>query len=745
MSPASPPQGDGGGAALTLVHQGASSSQPPESGDELVLTNAHGMERLVRAHGSLFLVTDRRGDIAPKGARELGLFMQDTRFLSHLVLRAKGEQLVYLSSDRSHDAFNQIDLMMAGAEAGELLDDPQNYFHIRRRQLVDDEFVEQVTVTSYFGRPAQIELEFEFEADFADVFEVRGAKRKNRGRRQPTVIDQDTVRLAYVGLDGVTYTTEVLFRPAPAFLSQSCAKFRLELAPGATERLHLQIRPYKSQDTRVRAGTGRLSFADRSEQLLREAEGFRGSSTRIRCSNGIVQHFLDQAISDLGFLRLQVDESSMVGAGIPWFCAPFGRDALLASYEALLLNPMLAKESLRVLAAYQGKRYDDTSEEEPGKIFHELRFGEMARAGETPHSPYYGTIDATPLFVIVAEAAYRIHGDRTFIEELRPAVEAALGWIDARSDNGTKLVTYERKSPRGLDNQGWKDSRAAVVWPDGRRATPPIALCEIQGYCVDAYARGARLFAALGDQTLADRYQARAEAFRALVDEQFWLPSVGRYAYAIDGHGHKLDTVVSNLGHLLWSRVPSDERARQTAELLLKPESFSGFGIRTLAEGQAAYNPLSYHNGTVWPHDNAIIAKGLANYRYTGHATAVFEGMIAAMHHFRDFRLPELFCGLPREEGSLVRYPVACSPQAWAAAAPFLFLQSIVGVHANALERRLSIRNACLPPSLEWVEFSHLRIGQSRVHIRFRRSENRVHVDALEITGAHLRTEIEHD
>lgn len=716
------------------------------SGSPLVLSSAKDVELLVRAHGAMFLVTDRHGDIAPNGARELGLFMQDTRFLSHLHFSVVGEQLVYLSSDRSHDAFNQVDLMMCGREAGGLLDDPENYFHIRRRQLVDDELVEELVITSYYARPTSVELVFQFDADFADVFEVRGAKRPARGRRLPTQMDEDSVRLSYLGRDKVTYATTIRFSPAPAELNGHMARYRLTIAPGGSERVYLEVRPEKSSvPAQAPRPLGRSKFTERSELLLQHAEAFRGSSTQVRCSNGVVQQVLDQAVSDLGFLRLDVGGNQILAAGIPWFCSPFGRDSLLASYEALLLNPSLAKDSLRVLAAYQGKRFVESTEEEPGKIFHELRLGEMAGAGETPHSPYYGSIDATPLFVIVAEALYRITGDREFLEELRPALEAALSWIDVRSDNGTQLVSYQRRSAAGLDNQGWKDSRAAVVTPDGEFAKPPIALCEVQGYCVDAYVRGARLLRALGELERADAYQRRAEAFRAFVDERLWLPDLQQYAYAVDGQGRTLTTVVSNLGHLLWSRVPGPERASATADLLLRPESFSGFGIRTLAEGQGAYNPLSYHNGAVWPHDNAIVAKGLANYRYTGHATAVFEGMIAAMHHFRDRRLPELFCGLAREEGNLVRYPVACSPQAWAAAAPFLFLQSILGIHADATERKLSIRNACLPPSIEWVELSNLRIGQSRVRIRFRRAEQRVHLDALEISGAHLRTEIEHD
>lgn len=718
-----------------------STVRPPAGGAPLSLSSCADAEQLVRGHGSLFLVTDHFGNIAPRGARELGLFMHDTRFLSHLALRAADVELVHLSSERAHDAFNQIDLMMTGTEEGEFLDDPQNYIHVRRRQLIDDSFVEELTLTSYLDRTAQVDLTFSFDVDFADIFEVRGAKRKRRGELEEPLLAADRVTLGYAGLDGVQYASELCFVPAPSELTSNSARFRLTIPAGQSERIQLSVVPRKSS---VQVQAQRATFGARGEQLMRHAEEFRGASLRIRCSNGVLQQVLDQSLSDLGFLRIQAGTEHILAAGIPWFCAPFGRDALIASYSALTLNPALAKESLRVLASYQGTRYDEVTEEEPGKIFHELRFGEMARTRETPHTPYYGSIDATPLFVVVAEAAYNTTGDRGWLEELAPAIEAALLWIDARSERGSRFVTYARKSAGGLDNQGWKDSRAAVVSPDGRRGQPPIALCEIQGYCAHAYAAGAKLLKMLGRNELAARYASQAEAFRELLNEHFWLPELGRYAYAIDGSGEKLSTVVSNLGHLLWSGVTPPERARKTAELLLDARSFSGFGIRTLAAGQAAFNPLSYHNGTVWPHDNALIVSGFAGYALTEHATAVFEGLIAAMHHFRDRRLPELFCGLAREEGNLVRYPVACSPQAWAAATPFLLFQSVLGLHLDATERTLAIRNASLPPSVDWVELENLRVGQSRVHIRFHRVKNRVHVENLEVSGAHLRTEIEH-
>lgn len=709
------------------------------AGTELQLASAHDTDQLVCALGALFFVTERHGDIAPRGARELGLFDHDTRYLSHYELRILDRELVYLSAETVNDAYNQVDLMVSGLDEGEFLDDPQNFLHVSRRQLLDDGLVEQLTLTNFVNNTVDLELELSFDADFADIFEVRGARRARRGRREAAIVTGSRVTLGYRGLNAVHYTSELWFRPEPAFLSGERARFRIQLEAGSTQELEIHVVP--------RRGSAPVPtvppFSHCVDRLLARTRRFRDESTQMRCDNAVVQRHLDQAVVDLQSLRVEVGSSRIVAAGIPWFCCPFGRDSLIASYEALLLNPELAQDTLRVLAAHQGRRFDEVSEEEPGKIFHEMRFGEMADTGEMPHGPYYGSIDSTPLFVIVTDAAHRVTGDQQFLRELRAPLLAALAWIDERSDHGRRCVTYQRRTARGLDNQGWKDSRAGVSFADGTRAEPPIALCEVQGYCVDAYARGARVLQALGDGELAARYAVQAARMRELVEREFWLPEQGRYAFALDGSGRKLATIVSNLGHLLWSRVPGNERGLATAELLLSPDSFSGFGVRTLAAGQAVYNPLSYHNGTVWPHDNALIAKGMANYGLTGYAATVFEALIGAMQYFRDRRLPELFCGMPRRSGNLVRYPVACSPQAWASAAPFLLLQASLGLHLDAAQRRFSIRNANLPPSIEWVELENLRLGDTRISMRLRRAGKRVHVERFDTQGAAIRTEIE--
>lgn len=708
----------------------------------LSLPRVEFFERLVRARGSMFLVTTQQGNIAPAGARELGLFLRDTRFLSHYELELSSGSPVRLSADTGHPAFNQVDLMLSDAEREEMLDDPMNYFHIRRRQMLDGGLIEEIVLTNFLMRTCEFQLTLRFAADFADIFEVRGAQRPKRGTLHPPRIEGSSVVLSYTGLCGTRYETLLSFGLVPSELTDDRAVFDMSLPRDRSTSLEVRVLPVVAAATRSRPG---LPFVRRADWLANEEQMFRAGSTKYTCDDGVLQSVLDQAISDLHALRVQFDHHTIVGAGIPWFCAPFGRDSLITSYEALTLNPDFATDTLRTLAAFQGKKFDAVTEEEPGKIFHELRFGEMARCREIPHSPYYGSIDSTPLFVIVADSTFRLAHDRAFLQELRPAIEAAIGWIDERSQKGTKLVRYERRSPQGLLNQGWKDSRSGVSFPDGRRAALPIALVEVQGYCVDAYARAAGLFRELGDEESANRCERSAETMSELVNRLFWMPEANRYAYAIDGSDRLLPTIVSNVGHLLWSGVVSPDRAIATARTLVASSSFSGFGIRTLASEQPVYNPLSYHNGTVWPHDNAIIVRGFVRYGLYDEALKVFDGLHAAMTYCRDHRLPELFCGIGKRSGPLVRYPVACSPQAWASAAPFLLLQSILGLRPDAPRGRLVIKNPRLPGTLRKLELQGLRIGSSLVDIGFKRGGRRCHVDKLNVTGGPLKTSIEID
>jgi glycogen debranching enzyme len=454
-------------------------------------------------------VTERHGDVTPRGARELGLFYRDTRHLSHLELRIGDVELVHLSADTSHDAFNQVDLMVSDVDQGDVLDDPHNFLHVRRRQLLEDGLVEEITLTNFLNRAVQLELDIHFDADFADIFEVRGAKRPRRGTSGPPELTSASVTHAYDGLDGIRYATEFAFTPAPSRLAARQASFVLHLAPGGKEQIELSVTPHRD---------GARAVRPRAHLRAAHPPAARAHAAL----PGDVDTDPDQqraARSDLraGDRRRRVDAHR---PGVRRQHRGRGHPVVLLPVRARRADHLLrepageSRDRGRVAAdarALPGQGDNDQNEEEPGKIIHELRFGEMANTGEIPHSPYYGSVDATPLFVVVLDATYLVTGDLGLVRELRDPLLAALGWIDRQSENGTRFVRYQRRSPRGLDNQGWKDSRAGVSFPDGRRAEPPIALCEVQGYCVDAYARGGHLLQVLGDAELAGRYAARAE------------------------------------------------------------------------------------------------------------------------------------------------------------------------------------------------------------------------------------------
>ncbi|HWE28788.1 MAG TPA: amylo-alpha-1,6-glucosidase, partial [Polyangia bacterium] len=454
-------------------------------------------------------------------------------------------------------------------------------------------------------------------------------------------------------------------------------------------------------------------------------------------------------LEDIDAMRLRVEcpgapPLGILGAGIPWFAAPFGRDSIITSLELLSVAPSLAAQTLRTLAHYQGRVDDAWREEEPGKIMHELRRGELARAGEVPHSPYYGTIDATPLWLVLLGESWRWLGDRALVDELMPNAERALAWIERRLQRGNGWVRYQRTHDRGLENQGWKDSRDGVSFPNGMVAPPPIALIEVQGYVVGALESMAMLSRVAGNERRAEQLLVQADALRRRIHEEFWVRETGFYALAIDGEGRQVPTITSNPGHLLFVDGVAADRATRIVDVLLGEGMFNGWGIRTLARGQAVFNPLSYHNGSVWPHDNALIALGAARHDRSDAALHLLEGLYHASMHFRRGRLPELFCGLGRGEGDfLVHYPVSCSPQAWASGAFFLLLQACLGLRPDAATRCLVIRAPRLPAFFEKIDLFNVRVGDARVSLHFARHGVRTHCDVLEVTGAPLRVHIE--
>jgi glycogen debranching enzyme len=726
---------------------------------------ATGVEKLVLKRGNLFLVANSFGDVAPAGARDLGLFQGDTRHLSAWRLTVKGGPPLCLSSQLSEDYVAQIDFTVTSLHVGDLLGrEPVNFLHLRRDMLIDDVLVDRLVLTNFLGRTVDFWLEMAWAADFADVFEIRGARRAARGTYLLPAVEDDRAVLRYDGRDGRRYATEVRVAGAsadgtgPARVARLGGRgARLELHLDPAERVEVSFlvaagiehgapgTPRGRDEERPLPARSQRGFDERARATHDAYAAWAGQATRFRTSHEVFDIALTHAVADLKALTVHHFGTPVVSAGIPWYTCPFGRDALITGFEALLASPDVARDALRFLARLQAREDDPTRDADAGKIPHEIRFGEMAAAGEVPHTPYYGSVDATPLFLVLLSEYELWTGDAATVDELWPAAEAALRWLDRYADlDGDGLIEYERRTPKGLRNQGWKDSHDGVPFADGRPAEPPVALVEVQGYAIDARRRAAQLLDRRGRRDEAARLRAKARAHADLVDARFWMAAKRTHAIALDRAKRQVDAITSNPGHLLFSRAVSDERARAVAASLLGPEMWSGWGIRTLAAGQPAYNPLSYHNGTIWAHDNALCAMGMSSYGMTRQAADVLSAMWQTAQHFRYLRMPELFCGLGREAGGFpVHYPVACSPQAWSSAAWFLLLRAVLGIFPDAPRGTLRIASPHLPPWLDEIVLEGMRVGPARVTLRFVRGPKGAFAEVVDVQGGSLRVRIE--
>jgi glycogen debranching enzyme len=583
-----------------------------------------------------------------------------------------------------------------------------------------------------------------FAADFADIFEVRGLDRERRGRLLPPVVEQGRLVLAYEGLDGRLRRTTVALDPAPTALSAGEATYDVEIpAQGATTlRWTVLCDETPSTATQARLGVSAtrgngLQYEAAAEQAIVALRSARQSEPELLTSNEQFNTWWSRSLADLHILQTATAEGPYPYAGVPWFSTPFGRDGILTALACLWLSPAVARGVLGYLAATQADEDDPERDAQPGKILHETRGGEMAALGEVPFARYYGSVDSTPLFVMLAGAYYACTGDLPFIRKLWPHVERALNWIDEYGDSdGDGFVDYARRSPRGLVQQGWKDSQDSVFHSDGTLAEGPIALCEVQAYVYRARADAARLADILGFAERARELEGRAQRLREQFDAAFWCEELGLYALALDGAKRPCRVRSSNAGHCLFAGIATHERAQQVADTLLSEPLFSGWGIRTIASVETGYNPMSYHNGSVWPHDNAIIAAGFGRYGFREHAATVLAALLDASMQFDLHRLPELFCGFARRTGeSPTLYPTACSPQAWAAATPLPCLQACLGLEIDGPARRISFRNPWLPEFLDRIHINGLRVGQASVDLSITRYERDVGVMLTRRTG----------
>jgi glycogen debranching enzyme len=683
-------------------------------------------------HDRVFLCCDRFGDIPKGNTAALGLYFMDTRFLDQYELRIDGDQPIFLHAE----ADRNYSMLVETTQPVSVLDPhgmPRtDNVSVSRHRWLERGMREQIRVRNFSSAKRRVRIELRFNADFLDLFEVRGWKRDAAGEYLEPEVGDDSVTLAYEGLDGVKRTLEVTFSPRPRTLRGNRATYALALAPQEAATIEIGLTP--------RAGSAEPANLSH-DALEREYQTWKKSCTRHKVSQPQFHAFLRRAVLDLKMMQtVWEDGIATIDAGVPWFSALFGRDALVTSYMTLGVNPDLAKGTLRRLAELQGTKVDDEREEEPGKILHELRVGELAQTHEIPHTPYYGSIDATPLWLVVYGYVWQWTADRAFAEELWPNAVRALEWIDRYGDrDGDGYVEYERKTPKGLENQGWKDSGDGVLQADGTKPQAPIALVEVQGYVYDAKIRVARVARALGYGDFADELESQAAELGRKFNADFWLSDKRFYAIALDGNKDKVASITSNPGHALWSGIVDHDRAAHVVRRLLSAEMSSGWGIRTLSAKSPGFDPIGYHIGSVWPHDNALIAHGMKVYGFDNEANQVMQQLLLAGAGLRDYRFPELFCGFSREDAPVpVEYPVACRPQAWASAAPLLMIRTYAGMHAEAPKGVLSIVRPDLPEPVANVELIGLRVGQTRLDLAFHQHGGLTGVNVMRKDGGGL-------
>jgi glycogen debranching enzyme len=697
------------------------------------------VNNLTLIDGKTFSSTTVSGDITPPGAPDVGFFHDDTRFLSHLELKLGGHRAVVLSSSTERTFASTIELTTGALAQINSFDMPENTLHIRRRQVLSSDVLFDTLVFSNFNQ-AEIELmvEITYDADFVDVFQVRGCARPKSGQYYRPFAQGGSLVFFYRGLDDIRRETIVRFQTPPERLENKTAIWRLRLPPAAEP-----VELLTTVSCHVEGERGWHPERSFQQSLRSRREHFldwERNSTKFRSSNEVFDEALRTCTGDFHALQIPDGHEHIIAAGIPWFATIFGRDSIISAYQSLLLNPQLAKDTLRVLARYQGKSVDDWRDEEPGKILHEHRTGEMTRSGEMPFSPYYGSVDATPLFLILLSETFNWTADDALVTELLPAALRALEWIENYGDlDGDGFIEYKRHSSRGLTNQGWKDSWDANMHRDGSVAAPPIALVEVQGYVYEAQYRMSQLLRQFGQSSRADNSKRRASELAKKIEKSFWMPQEDFYAMALDQDKRQLQVIASNAGHLLFTRTVSKERARMLVQRIMQEDMHSGWGLRTLSRNERVFNPLSYHRGSVWPHDSSLIGHGMALYGFRAEVNSILSSLYQAALNFRDYRLPELFCGVQRREhDEPVHYPVSCSPQAWASGTFFLLLTSILGIRPSAHRKELNIVNPMLPDFLDQLHLRNLQIGKSRVGLDFTRRGDRTFCNVVDVHGEKL-------
>jgi glycogen debranching enzyme len=685
-----------------------------------------------------FMVTDLAGGIAADS--EQGVFASDTRFVSYYAIFANGRRWIRLTSSPITYYAARIVLTNPAFKTEEG-DVPQGTLGLVICRTVGEGIHEDLDVTSYGARPVRFNLEVALRSDFADLFEVKSHEFVRRGRIE-TAWDPERgeVRTSYTHRD---FRREFVYRlvnaESAAHYANGRVTFEIELAPGAT--WHACAHYILAGGGQVRSPVYGCAHLDEETEFDRLQAGWLAQAARLTSANEDAYRLYHQSLEDMGALRLYEHDLApdvwVPAAGVPWYVTIFGRDSLIAGLQTLLLHPGLARGALKKLAEYQAAEVDDWRDAQPGKILHEIRFGELAHFHKIPHTPYYGTADATPLYLILLHETWKWTGDEHLLRAYRDTALRCLEWIDRYGDlDGDGFQEYRTRSPQGYENQGWKDAGDAVVYPDGSQVGQPKGTCELQGYVFDAWLRMAEAFEALGEAPRAEELRRKAAALRARFEARFWCEETGCYAFALDPDKQPVRTVASNAGHCLWSGIAAPDHAARVVRRLLEPDMWSGWGIRTLSARNPAYNPLSYQRGSVWPHDNGILALGFKRYGFSEEAARIARDISEAASYFVSHRLPELYAGLPRRPGTFpVQYLGANVPQAWAAGSVFHLLQAILGLRADAPRGCLYVDPA-LPPWLPDLALHNVKVGRGRLDLRFWREGERSRWDAAVQEGA---------
>jgi len=658
-----------------------------------------------------FGIFDRWGDIRQIGSGVQGIYHQGTRFISEMELEINNYRPMLLSSNiKNENEILSVDLTNPDMEGSNNLLIPKGSIHIARtRFLQNGSYHELIVLTNYGVMQYDLELLVTYRGDFKDIFEIRGMTRQQRGKLLPAKTEGcRVVCFSYEGLDNILRETRLQFDPSPDELKFQFAIYRISLPPQSSYSFHctavFQVKQHPlAFEPFVKAFSKREAVLQKGKELIPE----------VFTDNTQFNNWINRSGNDLRSLLVQTSEGFYPYAGVPWYNTAFGRDGIITAFSILWLVPEIAKGVLLFLARRQATEFIPVQDAEPGKILHEMRSGEMAETGEIPFKLYYGTIDATMLFVMLAGHYLKRTNDLATINRIWPNILQALAWMDKYGDiDGDGFVEYQKKAENGLANQGWKDSHDSVMYEDGQLANYPIALCEVQGYVYDAKMQAAYIAERMDEHALAEKLHKEATTLKEQFNEVFWDEALGTYVLALDGQKKPCRVVSSNAGHTLFSGIATEEHARSTVQRLMADDMFNGWGIRTLSAKEVRYNPMSYHNGSVWPHDTALIAYGFARYGFTQEALRLMQGLFDASLFIELQRLPELFCGFPFRRGEApTSYPVACSPQAWSVAAVFLILQACLQVSIDAFEKRLTFRKPQLPSYLNQIRISNLRSG----------------------------------